>query len=108
MVVVAMFTCMTVVSARFGGASPVVGTLANFDVVNDTGSPTHGFEIEVEGVDREDVSFTFGGPYSRYGDPELIVEPGAISKVVVQYRNRDGFAWVSTPPAGEPVRPWGT
>ena len=47
------------------------GTLSNFDVLNDTGSDTEGFEIELHGVSSSEVSYTFGGPYSRYGTPSM-------------------------------------
>jgi hypothetical protein len=66
------------------GAS-VIGSLGNFDVVNDTGFTAHGFEIELEGIHIEDVSDVFGGPgrgfptgrgfgagsVERYGSPFL-------------------------------------
>jgi hypothetical protein len=55
------------------------GTLSNFDVFNDTGEETHGFEIELEGVSSADVSYTFGAPYQyRYGTPKLIDFPGGV------------------------------
>ena len=48
------------------------GTLSNFDVFNDTGEETHGFEIELDGVSSSDISYTFGAPYQyRYGTPTL-------------------------------------
>ncbi|MBX3026205.1 PEP-CTERM sorting domain-containing protein [bacterium] len=47
------------------------GTLSNFDVFNDTGEETHGFEIELDGISSGDVSFTFGEPYQRYGNPRV-------------------------------------
>ncbi|MCA9234834.1 MAG: PEP-CTERM sorting domain-containing protein [Planctomycetales bacterium] len=46
-----------------------IGSLSNFDVVNDTGGTCEGFEIELEGVHSSDVSSTFGAPYNRFGDP---------------------------------------
>ena len=48
------------------------GTLSNFDVFNDTGEETHGFEIELDGISSSDISYTFGAPYQyRYGTPKL-------------------------------------
>ncbi len=48
------------------------GTLSNFDVFNDTGEETHGFEIELDGVSSSDISYTFGAPYQyRYGTPTM-------------------------------------
>ena len=53
-------------------ASPTLyGSLSNFDVYTDTGSETHGFEIELHGVSAADVSYTFGGTYNRYGSPRI-------------------------------------
>lgn len=46
------------------------GTLSNFDVVNDTGGPTNGFEIELEGVTSAEVPYWFD--YETYGKPRLL------------------------------------
>src|ERR1700687_3511330 len=35
------------------------GALGNFDVLNDTGQDTHGFEIEVDGVTPSQIIYTF-------------------------------------------------
>ena len=53
-------------------------TLSNFDVFNDTGQETHGFEIELDGITSKDVSFTFGSPYQRYGNPLLTDFAGGV------------------------------
>ena len=50
-------------------AVTTIGSLSNFDAVNDTGGETEGFEIELEGLKSSDVLYEFGGPYSRYGNP---------------------------------------
>lgn len=49
--------------ALYPTAAPaaVIGFLGNFDVINDTGSTAHGFEIELEGLHIEDITDTFGG-----------------------------------------------
>jgi hypothetical protein len=52
-------------------AQTTFGTLSNFDVFNDTGQECHGFEIELDGISSADISFTFGSPYQRYGNPEV-------------------------------------
>lgn len=55
------------------------GTLTNFDVFNDTGQETHGFEIELDGIAGKDVAVTFGSPYqARYGSPVLVDFPGGV------------------------------
>ena len=50
----------------------IVGSLTNFDVVNNTNHPTHGFEIEIHGVSSSDVYRTFETPYIRYSAPRII------------------------------------
>jgi hypothetical protein len=41
-------------------AAATLGSLANFDAVNDTGLTAHGFEIEVEGIDKTQIRDVFG------------------------------------------------
>lgn len=65
----------------WGGATTTFGSLANFDVVNDTGSTAHGFEIELEGLDKSQITDVFGlnrnfgtpspGDVERYGLPTV-------------------------------------
>lgn len=60
-------------------AAATYGSLANFDVVNDTGQTAHGFEIELEGISKSQISDVFGlnrnfgtpspGDVERYGIP---------------------------------------
>jgi PEP-CTERM motif len=62
-------------------ASTTFGSLANFDAVNDTGETAHGFEIELEGLDKSRISDVFGlnrnfgtpspGDVERYGIPTI-------------------------------------
>ena len=60
-------------------AQTTYGTLSNFDVFNNTGEDCHGFEIELDGISSADISFTFGSPYERYGDPKLVDFAGGVS-----------------------------
>jgi hypothetical protein len=85
------------------------GTLSNFDVVNDTTHPCHGFEIELEDIQAGDVSYTFGGDYIRYGTPEVLdaTVDAAHPRVVVRYRRFNGSQWEATPVAPAGVRPNG-
>jgi hypothetical protein len=94
MAAVAGALALAVAPAR---ASPLsFGTLDNFDVYNDTGQETHGFEIELEGIGSSDVMFTFGAPYIRYGDPEIVSTP---TGVAVRYRSGfDGTNFTATTP----------
>jgi hypothetical protein len=85
------------------------GTLSNFDVVNDTPEFCHGFEIELEDLHTTDVPYTFGGPYIRYGTPDVLdvsVDP-AHPRVLVRYRHWNGSQWEATPVAPPNVTPSG-
>ncbi|HZS46312.1 MAG TPA: hypothetical protein VFC63_14645 [Blastocatellia bacterium] len=57
---------------------PVVlfGALTNFDVLNDTGQETYGFEIELDGIQVQDVGGTYTG--NRYGTPAIVAFPGGV------------------------------
>lgn len=48
------------------------GTLANFDVVNDTGGEVHGFEIEFQGASNIYSYYNA----NRYGPPQVVPFPG--------------------------------
>jgi hypothetical protein len=50
------------------------GALSNFDILNDTGHETYGFEIELDGVSG--VGGTYTG--NRYGQPAIVPFPGGI------------------------------
>src|SRR5712692_5999074 len=52
------------------------GALANFDVMNDTGQDTHGFEIEFDGITRAQIVYAFA--YSRYGTPSYVDISGGV------------------------------
>ncbi len=43
------------------------GALSNFDVINDTGEPAHGFEIEIHGITSVGGTFT----WNRYGASQI-------------------------------------
>ena len=51
----------------------MAGSLGNFDVLNNTGEPAHGFEIQMEGIQAADLTRIFGywpalgGNVIRYG-----------------------------------------
>jgi hypothetical protein len=56
----------------------VYGQLGNFDVINHTEHEGHGFEIELEGLQVNDVYYTFSA--QRYGTP--IITPTATGVLV--------------------------
>jgi hypothetical protein len=99
---------LSALPAATGWAS-TVGSLSNFDVVNDTGQPCHGFEIELEDLHTSDVPYTFGGTYIRYDVPEVLdttVDP-AHPRVLVRYRRWNGSHWEATPVAPPNISPSG-
>ena len=65
----------TAVHAAGSATPPQFGTLSNFDVFNDTGQETHGFEIELDGISPSQVTYEFGAPYERYGNPTVTAIP---------------------------------
>ena len=81
------------------------GTLDNFDVINDTGVETHGFEIELEGILTADVVYTFGDPYQRYGNPSVTATAtGVIIRYAATYDiNGHWVSPVSGAPGGTPI-----
>ncbi|MGZ8152585.1 MAG: putative Ig domain-containing protein [Methylovulum sp.] len=67
------------------GYSEVFGSLANFDVVNDTGSTAHGFEIDIRDIHSNEITSIFGAA-SRWPDMERYGAPTAI-----EYTDANGF-----------------
>lgn len=59
------------------------GSMANFDVYNDTGQDAYGFQIELDGLTPPQVIGTF--PQSRYGAPVIVPFTGG---VYVRYEAR--------------------
>lgn len=85
-----------------------IGSLSNFDVVNDTGGPCEGFEIEMEGVHATDVLGSFGAPYNRYGDPTLIDTPtGVIARWSAKWNTTSSSYDTATPVAPAGISPGG-
>jgi hypothetical protein len=65
----ALFLGMTIRAAQAQTAS-FYGSLSNFDAVNNSGHDAHGFEIELEGLQPNDVYYMFS--VLRYGQPTVI------------------------------------
>jgi uncharacterized repeat protein (TIGR02543 family) len=89
-------------------ASIGYGSLNNFDTVNDTGQPCHGFEIEIEDIHSRDITYTYD--WNHYGAPRITednVDP-LHPKVTVRYesgKKPDGsWAAYTAVPAG-PINP---
>lgn len=97
-----------VLPAAEARASTAYGSINNFDCVNDTGVECHGFEIELEGIDSADITYTYN--WNHYGTPALMedrTDPQR-PKVIVRYssaKNPDGsWAAYTAIPSG-PIAP---
>lgn len=76
-----LFASLALASLPLPVHASTFGSLANFDAVNDTGSTAHGFEIELEGLDKSRILDVFGlnrdfgtgspGDVERYGIPSV-------------------------------------
>lgn len=105
-------TAIAAAIALIGGtgtaAAGVIGSLANFDVVNDTGHSAYGFEIQIEDAtfDHTKITSVFGydrdfglaggpGAVERYGVPVITDLPGV--GVLIKYGG--SFGGASTPSA---------
>lgn len=87
-------------------AQQMIGALSNFDVFNDTGQETHGFEIELDGLTSAEVPYWFGAPYERYGDPKLVDFPGGVYvRYESAYDRSTGTFLQATPLAPSPITP---
>lgn len=76
-------------------SASVIGFLGNFDVINDSGSTAHGFEIELEGLHSSDITDTFGGPgrgfpSGRGFDPATSVQRYG-APTISEYTNGSSF-----------------
>ncbi len=69
-------------AAAHAQAAALVGSLANFDALNNTGEEAHGFEIQMEGIASGDIYRIFGNwggtNVIRYGAGTAIDIPGGV------------------------------
>lgn len=78
-------------------ASIAYGSINNFDTVNDTGQPCHGFEIEIEDCRSTDITYTYN--YNHYGVPSITQDDSVANhpKCLIRWaskKNPDG-SWAS-------------
>lgn len=92
---VGLVSAAAIVFAGRALAGNIIGPLANFDVVNDTGQPAYGFEIEIEdpSFDHTKLTSIFGydrvfsfvspdpGAVVRFGKPVITDMPGIGVKI---------------------------
>ena len=96
----------------------VYGQLGNFDVVNNTGHEGHGFEIELQGLQPNDIYYSFS--YQRYGAAHITATAtgvlvrwessytnGAFDQTTVQYAGTGQFGAIQSmaPSVGVEVSP---
>lgn len=100
------------ITAASSAHSQVFGSLANFDVVNDTGKTAHGFEIEIHDIHANQISSIFGAAnrwpnMERYGAPSVTEFTDATGfGVKITYKANYSGAWsVGTPSGTLPVNP---
>ncbi len=100
--------CALALNGTSAQASIAFGSINNFDVVNDTGSECHGFEIELEDVASTEITYTFD--WNHYGKSKFIPSTTALGKPATCVRwesakNADGtWAAFTAIPAG-PILP---
>ncbi|MEI7479374.1 MAG: hypothetical protein WCK25_03595, partial [Actinomycetes bacterium] len=86
-------------SVSSGTTPPQFGTLSNFDVFNDTGETTHGFEIELDGINPSDITYQFGAPYERYGNPTVTAFAGGTKVTYASSYDAATSTWAAGTPA---------
>ncbi|HUZ15832.1 MAG TPA: hypothetical protein VMU72_06595 [Gaiellaceae bacterium] len=87
-------------------SSTQFGTISNFDVFNDTGQGTEGFEIELDGITSSDITYTFGAPYERYGNPTITPFAGGVYVIYASPWDPVAKKFTqSTPVAPTPIQP---
>jgi hypothetical protein len=57
--------CAALLAGATARASTAYGSINNFDVVNDTGTPCHGFDIEIEDCPSTGITYTYD--WNHYG-----------------------------------------
>ena len=95
--------CLSAASGAAQAQSIVMaGNFQNFDVLNNTGAPTHGFEMEVRGVSAKDLTRIFPSNFDasviRYGVGTATDFPGGvIVRWSATYQPASGTWSTSTP-----------
>lgn len=83
----------------------ISGTLSAFDVLNDTGKPAHGFEIQIDGALPSDLYYVVPG--GRYGTPSVVPYPtGVYVRYQSAYNATTGQYAATTPPATTTAFSW--
>lgn len=79
---------LSLIPSGYALAQNTFGSLSNFDVFNDTGQETNGFEIELDDISSTDVVYKFGGTNEQYNDPVVQDFNNGVTKgVKVRYQS---------------------
>jgi len=82
-------------------ASQAYGSINNFDVVNDTGAPCHGFEIELDDITSAQITYTYD--YNHYSTPVIStdftdpIHPKTFIRYEAKYNNGIWSAYTAVP-----------
>jgi hypothetical protein len=82
-------------------ASQAYGSINNFDVVNDTGVPCHGFEIELDDIKSSQISYTYD--WNHYSTPVISTDstdpahPKTYVRYLAKYTNGAWTAYTAVP-----------
>jgi hypothetical protein len=82
-------------------ASQAYGSINNFDVVNDTGVPCHGFEIELDDITSAQITYTYD--YNHYSTPIIStdftdpIHPKTFIRYEARYNNGGWSAYTTVP-----------
>ncbi|MFN7921830.1 MAG: hypothetical protein U0Q16_17145 [Bryobacteraceae bacterium] len=83
-------------SASYGQTATLAGVLNYFEIINNSGSPAHGFEIQLEGATTAVLYYATSN--ARYGMPAIV--PYSTGVNVRYSANYNGGTWSSTTPNG--------
>ena len=78
--------CALALSHGSALASIAYGSINNFDAVNDTGVPAHGFDIELSDIRSTDITYTYN--WNHYGTPTITEDTTSVpghTNVLVRY-----------------------
>jgi hypothetical protein len=76
----------------------VSGTLAGFDVVNNSGQEAHGFEVQFEGLQANQLYYSvYGG---RYGNPQPVPYATGVYQRYQAIYDPNNKTWSATTPLG--------
>ncbi|MBI3852010.1 MAG: putative Ig domain-containing protein [Verrucomicrobia bacterium] len=99
--------CLFALSGGSARASIAYGSINNFDTVNDTGVPCHGFEIELDDIRSTDITYTYD--YNHYGTPKITEDTVSVpghTNVLVRYEavwtGSDWSAYTAVPTTNIP------